>query len=207
MSEFEIINKDSKNLIVCFGGMRLTMTGIQPFEFLNYLSSIYTNNCDLLFYIDKNMSLYHKGINGITNNIEETVVYLNSKINNHKYEKVIFMGVSAGGYASILFGSLCNVSNVVAFIPPTKLMNPVYKIHRNLKDIINNETKYTLFGDLSITDLKNCHHISHCYNIACFNNVTIIEKMGINLKKLRDNNVIKDTLDNILSPNILECQS
>lgn len=37
------------------------------------------------------------------------------------------MGVLAGGYTSILFGSLCNVSNVIAFIPRTKLINPINK--------------------------------------------------------------------------------
>jgi predicted esterase YcpF (UPF0227 family) len=202
MSELEIINTDSKNLIVCFGGMGLTLNGTIPFEFLNYLSSIYIKTCDLLFYIDKNRCLYHKGIYGITNNIDETVVYLNSKINKKKYNKVIFMGVSAGGYSSILFGSLCNINNVIAFIPPTKLKNPIYTSHRNLKDIINNTTNYTLFGNLSIKDVNDCHHISQCYNLKEFKNVTIIEKTGMNLKTLRDTGVIKNTLDEIILPNM-----
>jgi hypothetical protein len=56
------------------------MGGIIPFEFLNYLSNTYNNNYDLLFYIDKKQCCYHKGIDGITNNIDETVLYLNNKI-------------------------------------------------------------------------------------------------------------------------------
>ena len=44
------------------------------------------------------------------------------------------MGVSAGGYASILFGSLCNVSSVIAFIPRTKLINPINKLEKHLDD-------------------------------------------------------------------------
>ena len=48
----KIIN-GNKNLIICVGGMALQFGGIPPFEFLNYLSSNYTNTCDLIFFIDK----------------------------------------------------------------------------------------------------------------------------------------------------------
>ena len=57
MSEYKILNNNSENLIICFGGMALKMGGILPFEFLNYLSNIYKKNIDLYFYIDKNQSL------------------------------------------------------------------------------------------------------------------------------------------------------
>ena len=100
------------------------MGGIPPFEFLNYLSSIYKNTHDLLFHIDKNQCHYHRGLDGITKNIDETILYLNNMIQH--YEKVIFIGVSAGGYAAILFGSLCkNVHHVIGFIPQTILQNPI----------------------------------------------------------------------------------
>ena len=39
-SEFKIIN-GHKIVIVCFGGIALQFAGIPPFEFLNYLSTIY----------------------------------------------------------------------------------------------------------------------------------------------------------------------
>ena len=52
-----------------------------------------------LFYIDK--CWYHKGIHDITNNIDETVLYFNTIIKAGNYKKVIFMDVSAGGYAAI----------------------------------------------------------------------------------------------------------
>jgi len=51
MSEFKIMN-GSKKIIICFGGMALLFGKILPFEFLNYLSSVYTD-CDLIFFIDK----------------------------------------------------------------------------------------------------------------------------------------------------------
>ena len=140
-SEHKIIN-GNKNLIICFGGMALRFGGILPFEFLNYLSSTYTDYCDLIFYIDIEQCWYHKGIKNITNSIDETILYLNNTITDRKYEKVIFMGTSAGGYASILFGSMCNnVNNVISFIPQTIIKKPINLNYSNLNNIINKNTK------------------------------------------------------------------
>ena len=100
MSEISVIN-NKKFLIVCFGGMALKMGGIPPFEFLKYLYSVYSNTCDLIFYIDKHQCCYHKGIKNISNNIDETIIYLNKKISQNNYDKIIFMGTSAGGYAIV----------------------------------------------------------------------------------------------------------
>lgn len=188
-----------KYLICCFGGMGLKLGGILPFEFLNYLSINYENKCDLLFYIDKNQCCYHKGLHEITSNIKDTVKYLNNKINNGQYEKVIFIGVSAGGYASILFGSLCNnVTNVISFIPKIKLDNPIDKTYTNLKDIINPNVDYILFGDISIKNISDAHHISQCHILKDIKNVDIIEMNGVNLKVLRDDGTIKKIIDSII---------
>jgi len=201
MSEKIIIKDGSENLIICFGGMALRMGGVLPFEFLTYLSTTYSENTDLYFYIDKKQSWYHKGFAGITKNIDETVSYLNNIIKKSSYKKVIFMGISAGGYASILFGSLCNISNVIAFKPRTLFSKEMTDSrYFNLKNIINNKTKYILHGDLSVKDKKNNHHILQCTNLNCFNNVKIINHHKIlNMKTLRDNGTIKQQIDNILN--------
>lgn len=195
MSELIQLNANNK-LIVCFGGMALLMGGIPPFEFVNYLSSIYKNEYDLIFYIDKFQCCYHKGIKDITNNIDETVIYLNDKIKCGNYNKVIFMGVSAGGYAAILFGSLCNINNIVAFIPPTILKKPINSKYQDLKNVINSQSNYLLYADLSITNINDMHHVSQCQNIDCFSNVTVVNNPIINMKKLRDTGIIKDIIDN-----------
>jgi len=193
--EYKILNNNN-NLIVCFGGMNLCMHGIPPFEFLKYLSFVYTNSCDLYFYIDRQQCWYHKGIYNITNNIDDTVTYLKDIIKN--YEKVIFMGVSAGGYAAILFGSLCNVHNVISFIPQTILDKPLYPKYKNLKVIINNTTEYLLYGDPVIINIKDLHHIRHCNNLQEFKNVKIIKNKNLILKKLRNEGVIKKIIDDII---------
>ena len=108
------------------------------------------------------------------------------------------MGVSAGGYASILFGSLCNVSSVIAYIPRTKLNNVIDKKYGDLKIIVNNQTEYILNGDVNVKDENNNHHISQCNYLDCFKNVKIIVHKGLNMKKLRDNGEIKEKIDTIL---------
>jgi len=206
MSEYKIIN-GNKTLIVCFGGMALQFGGILPFEFLNYLSSLYLDTCDLYFFIDKNQCWYQKGIQGISNNIDETIFYINNTIKNRNYKKVLFMGVSAGGYAAILFGSLCNnVNNIISFIPQTILKNPINTLlknpinsnYSNLKNVINNKSSYFLYGDKSIEDSNNEHHISHCENLEHFSNVKIIKGENCKLKELRDSGYIKNLIDTII---------
>ena len=63
---------------------------------------------------------------------------------------------------------------------------------------INKNTKYILYGDTSIQDINDFHHISHCENIECFTNVNIIKNEGCNLKNLRDNGFIKKIIDDII---------
>ena len=196
MSEYKIIN-NNKNLIVCFGGHALKFGGFLPFEFLNYLSANYINNSDLIFYIDKNQCSYHKGIENISNNIDETVIYLNNQIAN--YNNIVFLGTSAGGYAAILFGSLCNnVKNVISFIPQTIIKDPIDIKYSNLKNIINNTTQYKLYGDKSIKNINDLHHILHCENIENYSNVQVYKLKNINLKKLRDEGILKKIIDNVI---------
>jgi hypothetical protein len=178
--------------------MGLQFCGTLQFQFLNSLSFIYTD-CDLLFYIDKNQCWYHKGIQGITNNIDSTVLFLNKIIKDGNYEKVIFMGISAGWYASILFGSLCNnINKVISFNPQTILNNQIDLKYSNLKNIINKNTKYIMFWDTSIQNKNDNHDILQCKNIECFSNVKIIKINGLDMRQLRDNGSIKELLDGIL---------
>jgi len=198
MSEHKIIN-GNKTLIVCFGGMALQFGGILPFEFLNYLSSLYVDICDLYFFIDKNQCWYHKGIQGITNNIDETILYINNIIKNGNYERVLFMGVSSGGYGAILFGSLCNnVNNVISFIPQTILKNPINSNYSNLTTVINKNTSYLIYGDESVKNDNDNHHILHCKNLEHYSNVKIIKGENCELKKLRDSGYIKTLIDAIV---------
>ena len=59
------------------------------------------------------------GFNGIGKNINCTIAFLKTEFAT--YNKVLCIGGSAGGYASILFGSLLKVNKVIGVIPQTDL--------------------------------------------------------------------------------------
>ena len=172
-----MIKNNNDSLIICFGGFALKMGGIPPYDFLNFITINFIN-FDKIFYRDTKQMCYHEGIDNISQNIETTVAYLKTKIEN--YKKVIFTGASAGAYAALLYGSLLNVSDVIVFKPITILYGR--KNLYNLKyidlsvDIINNTTQYYLYGDTSIKDENDLHHIKHCENISNYPNVNIVYK-------------------------------
>lgn len=184
-SEF-VIDNNNDTLIVCFGGFASEFGGILPFEFLNFFSKNFPN-IDKYFYKDKKQMCYHCGISNITNNIDETVSYLDNKIK--KYKKVIFTGNSAGAYAAILFGSLLKIPLVITFNSITILYgrkhiyNPLYV---NLSEnVINDTTQYHLFTDTNIVNIKDNHHIYQSMNISKYPNVNITKKKGIDLKQMK----------------------
>ena len=110
------------------------------------------------------------------------------------------MGVSAGGYASILFGSLLGVTHVISFIPRTILKyNYIDEKYKDLKKTINNKTKYIIYGDTSNKNIDGNHHISQCENLQSFKNVSLIKKEYINMKELRDKGEIKNLIDKIIN--------
>jgi len=193
---FKKCKNDTKKLIISFGGMGSLVGMIQPFEFLNF----FTNNnveYDLMFVTDQNKKWYQKGIKNISTDIPSTLEFLKNKIKD--YEKVIFVGASAGGYASILFGSLLNIDKVIVFFPQTILDNLSKsndKTYFNLRKYINKKTKYFVYCDLSKTD--DVHHPRHCENISHFKNVKVIKKDSIKLKEWRNNGLLEKYLINEL---------
>ena len=194
-----VLNKNAKSVLICFGGMALKMGLMPPFEFFNYLSGIYGDVLDLYFFRDLAQCWYHIGINGISKNIDETKEYLDKIIGMKKYNRVIMMGVSSGGYASILFGSLCGVTDVIAFKPRTTHELRMKDIrYYDLKKIINDKTRYILYGDTNVKRKNSDHHISQCERLVC-KNVILKKYKGLYMKELRNDGTIKDELDMILN--------
>ena len=179
------INNNSKNLIISFAG-NAPKGRVSQFEMLYLLTNNFSSH-DLFFYVDRRNLCYHKGIYGISHDILSTVEYLKQKIS--KYDNVIVIGGSAGGYAAILFGSLVNATNVIAFYPPTKVSDDGTSIHCNLNTAINTTTIYNIYGDLSVSDSKDPHHISHCENVNIYPNVFLTKRNTVNLKEMRNSGV------------------
>jgi hypothetical protein len=192
------INADIKSsiLIISFAGQDRMYGGIQRFEFVNFLTKHF-KDVDKHFYVDKHVNSYHEGIDGITKNIDETVEYLKKEIST--YDKVILLGVSSGGYAAILFGSLLNVYAVLAFIPQTlRREKNIDEKYRDISRFIKNTTMYYLYGDSSNKNALCSHHISQCERIANRPNVKIIKKHSFNLKEIRDSGELYSILEEII---------
>ena len=114
-NEFNYITGHN-NLLVSFAGIRQGL-GIPSVEFRE---SIKDMQCDKIFITDPQQAWYQFGVSPSLNNINKTATYLRKIIEQHKYEKVCFIGNSMGRYAAILFGILLNVNSVYAFPPPKK---------------------------------------------------------------------------------------
>jgi hypothetical protein len=192
-----MVHFDSDTLIVSFAGNAKKFGGIERFEFVQFLEK-YFGQINKHFYIDTCTNSYHNGILGISNNIDETVCYLKNEI--EKYKNIIFLGTSAGGYAAILFGSLLNITSVIAFIPQTIRRNPtnIDEKYRDISKYINDSTKYYLYGDLSVSNTNDPHHISHCERISHFPNVIITKKKYVNVKEMRNTGELYQILHNII---------
>jgi len=163
----------SKTAIFAFGGCALLMGGIQPFEFVGTISKNFPD-IDTYFFIDKNQCWYHKGLQGINESVDEMSEYLGEKMS--KYEKTIFIGNSAGGYASLLYASLLNADVCLSFVPQTDL-NLVVKTFPNKYDYskldsrymdivphLNTTTQYELYSENLTNDVM--HHKYHTQRLV-----------------------------------------
>ena len=194
-SELKIINNSDK-LIVSFGGCLQHFKDKQTFEFYNFLNKNFSSY-DKYFYIDIHFKWYHKGIDGISSNIDETIIYLKNIVKD--YKEVCFVGTSAGGYAAILFGSVLNINKVLAFIPQTIIEgDDLNTSYTNLNNVINKTTRYYLYGDVNVLYLNNLHHIKHCYSIGHHKNVVLNIKKGLDMKEMRDSGELLEIFSNLL---------
>ena len=175
----------NENLIVSFAGLGLVYGSIPITEFKRTLNESLPFGWDCDFYVDTTKRFYINGIPSISNDFETTLEYLKTKI--EKYKKVVFIGASAGGYAATLFGSLLNIDTVISFYGLTILNKTFHFKYSDLKPIINNTTKYFLYGDTSDTSYE--HNISHQLRIGDSHNIKIVGIPGLCglLPKMRDN--------------------
>jgi hypothetical protein len=185
-------------LIVSFGGYAMCVGMPIPFEFLKLLNTHFPNT-DKLFLKDTYFSSYHRGIGGISTDVESTAQYLRTKINEKVYSNVLFLGNSGGGYAAVLFGSLLNVTTVIAFVPQTILRkSDKCKLYKDLKPFINDTTMYHLYADLSVKKGTDPHHISQCQRIGKFPNVMINFMEKIDVKELRNTGELKSIIEKVI---------
>lgn len=108
--KFEItFDKGSSDiLVVSFAGLRQT-NGIPHEEFKRTLKPLEAN---LLFIADKTTT-WHNNLEVY----ENTKTYIDYVIEELKPSKVIFLGLSMGGFAAIIYAAVCRCDIVIAFSP------------------------------------------------------------------------------------------
>jgi hypothetical protein len=129
--DITIQSKGSSTLVVAFAGMagiRKTMTRLKrkigvetrPFEFVH---SLQDKECDVLFLRDRHRAYYQSGVRGAGSSVDEVAQFIRSFISQGKYDKVVTLGHSMGGYAAILFASkinadICLAISALSFLDP-----------------------------------------------------------------------------------------
>ena len=210
--------ENKPNLLVSFGGIRQGL-GVPTFEFFNSLSGI---NCDKVFIRDFNQAWYQLGVDDQINSWYELKNILEKLIKENKYKNVLFLGNSMGGYAAMMFGTMLNINQVVAFAPQTFINNnkrllyfdfrwkkQLKNIHKSSKKsnfVLNLKTHFKkieystsidiYFSDAHRLDKIHANYLSKTKNVVLH---PLREGGHAVVKKLRDNGdlikIIKETFN------------
>ena len=111
------VGENSKKLVIAFASNNEKHEGFERKTSLMKLK--YERNDFDVLYLRNRFQWYLGGLKGIGKNINHTIAFLKKEC--AKYEKVVCIGNSAGAYASLLYGSICNVNAVIAINAQTDL--------------------------------------------------------------------------------------
>ncbi len=195
-----------KMAIVSFAGSAEGIGRIPLFEFQRFLET----ECpefDKFFYHDVKRRWYHKGIHGLSTGVKDTAAYLQGRLST--YEKVAFLGASAGGYAALLYGCLVKeVTTVIAFNPQTLVHGAdLDQEYVDLKPVLEDAARssdykrFFLIGDVRVTHRDRYHHIWQCERVEHIKDHVFVikEYPSSNLKVLRDSGQLRELVLRCLS--------
>ncbi len=109
------LNAESRSLLVLFGGIAGNVS-MPVFEFFRVTAEFPVKKA---FLRDPRRGWYQLGIPGVGDSADSVRRLLDEIITRANVDRVVMAGASAGGYAALLFGSLCHVDEVIAFSPQT----------------------------------------------------------------------------------------
>lgn len=175
------ISEKQPPMCLFFGGMG--NAGVPaPFSFVNMTKNML--DVERIYLRDLDRAWYHAGLRGITENISETALFLQSKIEEIKPKKIVTVGNSMGGYAAILFGVLLKADVVHAFVPntlidgtaPISYKELLQKLHENYDNTFYDLKKVMepsgYQGEVNIFyDCTFPKDTKHANNLANFENV------------------------------------
>jgi hypothetical protein len=107
------LETESPTLLVLFGGIAGGVS-MPVFEFFRLTSGFPAKKA---FLRDPRRGWYQLGIPGVGNSPADVRAFLAAGIERARVKRVVMAGASAGGFAALLFGSWCQVDEVIAFSP------------------------------------------------------------------------------------------
>jgi hypothetical protein len=122
-------------LVITLGGHKANGPagpGVTPFEFKRTLMDSF-GDINYIFVRDLMKSWYFQGIDGLSRNYRENVRELRSVLTRVNFNKSMIVGSSSGGFASILYGVLLGVDQVVAFGPQTFICKEKLKRYNEIR--------------------------------------------------------------------------
>ena len=186
--------KDTVMLI--FGGMPLAHTEWVPFQFVQTTVDL---PCSKIYLRDTNRSWYHFGLRPHTHAIDDTAAYLMEKILERSPKRIVNVGVSAGGYAAMLFGYLIGADETHAFAPQcyididNRLKNNDFFMDHYLEPMY--ESPYTqknyfdlkpLFESKANTTTKHFIHFARKQHIDVLNAEHLKGQPGVYFREYQD---------------------
>lgn len=183
------VGNHSENLVVSFASN--AHDGFERKESLLDLKYNKKYNIDIL-YLRNRRKWYLGGLPGIGKNIIHTKSFLKNIFGN--YNKVICTGGSAGGYASLLFGSLLQIDSVIAMDAQTDLnylidnLSPAnsqmkafqkrkkecpasWNKFSKIKNLINDQVNYYVYFNGGNDVLHGLHHYDRIKDFSSVNRI------------------------------------
>jgi len=160
-----------KPLIVAFGGIQGKLA-MPIFEFKNFLTENF-EDFNFIFIRDLKQAWYTRGmdfkdLNITTKNINENIKTLNNIIGKQENSKVIFLGNSMGGFASILYGVLLNVDCILSFSPQTFINSKKRKKYNDTRWAKQINSIHSKISDHKYFDLMNLNKLNYTSSIKLF---------------------------------------
>ena len=153
--DFKFINNKSEILFIVFNSNNYNLN---KYEFESYLNNFFNNKKppSFLYLRDVYLQWYYKGIKGFSKNYEETLEKINIYKKKYNFNKIVCMGSSSGGYASLYFGCKLNATNIICFSPQIELSESIVLYYNKFKRLFNSfnvEEK----DKFNLTKLINMH--------------------------------------------------
>lgn len=172
--------KHQKPLFVAFGGCGSAIGGIHVFEFRTFITRHFPD-CNFVSCLDRNRSWYHKGIRGFSTDFQSTCENLEKLIRPMQPSRIISIGVSAGGYAALLFSCIVKIDSVLAFSPQIYLDRETREENNDHRWLSFIKQLYETASSEPFLDLSKFGSIPQCSNLRIvYGRDDLIDKTHVN---------------------------